>query len=216
MENNNVQESQDEDRPPIKVVNGEARPSSGRKRKILFSLLTLALVAGLGASLFLLKEEKQRANEFSDQAYSLLIENTKLEADTKESAQTALSDGESAGDGKEEPMVVYEPAGVFSAADKAKLEKMLINPYVDYNESKGVVLILIEDNNKDLFTNGDSDDKYIVSAYGEEFSEGFLFGSKKNGIDWYVPTCALGDCKLEVDFRDKYPEIAKKFDAANR
>jgi hypothetical protein len=83
MENHNIENSQDAGRPNIPVVNGEAKPSTGRKRKILLSLCSLILVAGLGTSIFLLNEEKQRANQFSDQAYGLLQEKAKNEADLK-------------------------------------------------------------------------------------------------------------------------------------
>ena len=95
MENNNIEDSQGADRPSIPVVNGEAKPSNGKKRKVLFSLLTFVLVAGLGTSLFMLQEEKQRSNQFSDQAYGLLQDKAKLEAEkqTQLPAENQSDDG---------------------------------------------------------------------------------------------------------------------------
>lgn len=87
MENHNIEESPDAERPHIPVVNGEAKPSTGRKKKIFLSLCSLILVAGLGISVFLLKEERQRTNQFSDQAYGLLQEKARNEADLKAAAE---------------------------------------------------------------------------------------------------------------------------------
>lgn len=82
MENNNIQESQDGDRPAIRVVNGEAKPSSGKKAKVLLSLAAVLLVAGLGSTGYLYTQEKTDNKQLSSEVEDLdgKVESLKQEA----------------------------------------------------------------------------------------------------------------------------------------
>lgn len=67
MENNNIYDSRDANRPPIPVVNGEAKPSSGKKAKVLSSLVVVVLLAGLGGTGYLYSQKQTDNQELSSQ-----------------------------------------------------------------------------------------------------------------------------------------------------
>ncbi|HEX5798343.1 MAG TPA: hypothetical protein VFX79_03220 [Candidatus Saccharimonadales bacterium] len=67
MENSNIHDSKDGERPPIRVVNGEAKPSNGKKAKVLLSLAVVVLLAGLGGTGYLYSQEKTDNEALSSQ-----------------------------------------------------------------------------------------------------------------------------------------------------
>lgn len=97
MENNNIEDSRDAERPAIPVVNGEAKPSTGKAKKVLFSLLTLVLIAGAGVTGYLYSQEKTTSATLDSQLESANSKLSSLQgqldqinADTADSAQEKL------------------------------------------------------------------------------------------------------------------------------
>jgi len=107
------------------------------------------------------------------------------------------------------PIVTFQPAGLFTDQEKSELNSRLIEPMTDYYPGQ-IAVIIIEVNTPQKFVNGNSDDKYLVEAiFSAEKSEGFLYGSKKNGIDWWAPSC-FSTCEFTTEYKQKYPEVVKK------
>lgn len=178
------------------------KKSGGKVKKFFKFLLILVLLGALGYGGYLFKEERDNANGLQSQVDSL-----KTEIATLESADQAQ-----AGDGQQELVVVYEPSGAFNDKEKSELQEKLVGPLADYEPDK-YISIIIEENSPDVFVGGDSDDKYLVTAIGEDgVVISFVYGSKKDGIDWYVPECGESDCEFSDEYRQKYPEVVKQYE----
>lgn len=116
-----------------------------------------------------------------------------------------------------QPIVVFVPEGVFADKDKQDLRQKLVEPMVDYQP--GIyATIHIEVYSQDKFVGGATDSKYIVTTIGNNSqvdTGGFLFGSKKNGLDWWQPEC-LDTCQFSPEYAQKYPEVVKNTNAISR
>lgn len=109
-----------------------------------------------------------------------------------------------------QPIVVFEPEGVFADKDKQDLRQKLVEPMVDYQP--GIyAAIHVEVYSQDKFVGGSADPKYIVTTIGNQGQAGtggFLFGSKKKALDWWQPEC-LETCQFSPEYVQKYPDVVK-------
>lgn len=123
MESNTQQSQDDADQSPIKVVNGEAKPSGGNRRKIFMGMTGLILIVGFGFTGFLYSNEKS-TNETLD------TQLTEANSDLS-SLQTQLN---------EEATVAAETSDDSDEADKsdkpAKSESTVPEGYKEYINEK--------------------------------------------------------------------------------
>ncbi len=111
---------------------------------------------------------------------------------------------------RDDGVVVYFPNGFIDKDDKGELITKLINPMIDY--SPGIFIsITVDPNIPQLYASGNRDEKYSVRTIGKK-DKGetgtFYFGSKKDGINWWTPTC-LDNCSFTQSYRNTYPEVVK-------
>jgi hypothetical protein len=114
------------------------------------------------------------------------------------------------------PLIIYTP-NIATDEEKNKIEKMVINPYMDYHDDnfppingqkeQVVVAFLIDVPKNDGESYGISvilhgDSKVYLSA-GEE---GFIYGKRNQEYYYWRPDC-MGDCLFSESFKLKYPEI---------
>ncbi len=84
-----MQDSQDAERPPIPVVNGEAKKSNGKNKKILLSFAAVVLLAGFGTTGYLFTQEKSNARQLSAEVEDLNVKVESLKQDAVEKAEVA-------------------------------------------------------------------------------------------------------------------------------
>lgn len=94
MESNKIQDSKDSSSPSIPVVNGEAKPSSGKKKKIFLSLVSVVLLAGLGTTSYLLTQEKSSNETLNSQLEEANTEISSLQETLDEANANALKQGQ--------------------------------------------------------------------------------------------------------------------------
>lgn len=94
MENNNIEESKDSERPAIPVVNGEAKPSTGKKMKVFLSLACVLLLAGLGTTSYLLNQEKADNKTLNSQIAEADAQISSLQETLDEANAAALKQGQ--------------------------------------------------------------------------------------------------------------------------
>lgn len=177
-------------------------PVDRTKRKKPYLVVFLALViAGLLLGIIILANQLNAEKQYSSGLYN------DLQAQGKNDGQSAVkTENEDAQPAK--AVVVFVPAGVFTDSEKAELKKKLTDPLIAYE--KNVVAVTIEVNTPDKFVAGNSDDKYLVSYIREDgVNGGFLFGSKKSGIDYWIPEC-LDTCQFSDEFKKNFPEVVEK------
>lgn len=89
MENHNIEESRNAERPPITVVNGEAKPPSGKKKRVLLSFAGIILLAGIGTTGYLYSQGKSDNKELNSQIADLSGQVESLKQEPQEKAQAA-------------------------------------------------------------------------------------------------------------------------------
>ena len=191
------------------------KKSKMSKKNLSKSLVVVLVLVGLGGSAFLLKEEKDKNSSYASQVNSLNGEVSSLKSQANPTSETPSEQAE-AQPASELPVVVFTPEGVFSDQEKEELKEKLVNPMVDYNPDT-FVSINIEIYSQDKFVGGATDDKYIIATVGKPDkggSGGFIYGSKKKGIDWWTPDC-LDKCEFSEEYKTKYPEVIKKYEDSN-
>ncbi len=111
-----------------------------------------------------------------------------------------------------DPVVVFNPGGKFSDAEKEMITKRLINPLVDYYRMHSDVpkvygiMVTIHDNKQqylygvDVLLRGDGKN-YLKNGYF-----GFLYGTPGTEIEYWQPEC-MGKCELNKAYMAKYPYI---------
>ena len=181
-----------------------------RKGLLIALAVTVIYVASALAGYKLYVEKKNNDLIAANDRISSL--ETKLnEAEEKLNSDTVTQE-KSGADKIGQPRVVFTPDGLFDQKERDELQRKLIAPMVDY-EPGLYVAIEIEVITPQKFVIGNGDDKYLVKTIGKEQqggTGGFLYGSKKNGIDWWVADCGMGPCKFTPEYRAKYPEVVRK------
>lgn len=111
-----------------------------------------------------------------------------------------------------DPVVIFNPGGKFSDAEKEMITKRLINPLVDYYRMHSDVpkvygiMVTIHDNKQqylygvDVLLRGD-EKNYLKNGYF-----GFLYGTAGTEIEYWQPEC-MGKCELNKEYMAKYPYI---------
>jgi hypothetical protein len=103
------------------------------------------------------------------------------------------------------PVVVYQPAGLFSDAERAILQTRVIEPYIHYHADLADHPPLVSLNMEP--SDSLADFPYSANAiFGEGITNGFLIHATGGVVDWWVPDC-LGPCPVSDSFRAAYPEI---------
>jgi hypothetical protein len=181
---------------------------------MLVPIAGLVIVAGLASSLFILKAESSR--EINSQAVlpqqEPKLTNIEAAEQKKEAEEAAEKEALAKKEILQKPIVVFEPSGVFSDEAKQEITEKLIDPMVDYQPNI-FAAIHIEVYSQDKFVGGAGDDKYIVTTIGRSDSGGnggFLYGSKKKGLDYWVPEC-LDTCEFSEEYSQKHPEVVEKY-----
>lgn len=111
---------------------------------------------------------------------------------------------------RDDGVVVFYPNGLIDKEDKKELEEKVLNPMIDYSPNT-YISVTVDPYLPQIYTDGNSDDKYIVTTIGKKDkgeTGSFLIGHKKDGINWWTPVC-LDSCTFSQSYKDTYPEVVK-------
>ncbi|MBW3568626.1 hypothetical protein KY385_00650 [Candidatus Parcubacteria bacterium] len=187
------------------------------KSKVIAPASIILVIVSLVSLSYILKAEQDSAHDYNNEVIVPMSEAPALNTEPALSKEAASTSDKVPTLDKKEPeeqktIVVFEPEGLFSDKEKQELMDKLVNPMVDYHPNT-FAAIHIEAYSQDKFVGGESDDKYIVTTIGYEGrggKGGFLYGSKKRGLEYWVPECQE-TCEFSEDYRQKYPEVVKKY-----
>lgn len=111
-----------------------------------------------------------------------------------------------------DPVVLFNPPGIFTSEEQDLLYTRLINPLVDYytvEQGLGIFSVIIDKSKigdylygVQVATRGDG------KVYSKNGSMGFLFGKQGEELEYWQPQC-LGDCDLSDEYLAKYPHILR-------
>lgn len=141
-----------------------------------------------------------KARELTDQNAQLKKD---LAAAKTDSAKT--SDTESVPI-KNLPVVTYERAGLGNDALFAEFDQKLVGPLRDWALDNGHTLLTL---NIEIPEN-DGEEFIYTAIYDDGGSEGSIFGSKGEPLDWWVPSC-LDQCTFSAEFKTKYPQVIQQY-----
>ncbi len=128
----------------------------------------------------------------------------------KEDRLSALHEEEEVASEIDFPVIVYARSGLLNTTpeglvEKARLEKMFIEPYVDYKNEDGLHLVALH-----ITVPADVGEEYgVLGIFGSETlhgTEAFSFGEREGEYGYWKPNC-LGECEYSSAFTEKYPEI---------
>lgn len=123
---------------------------------------------------------------------------------TLDSTISAQSPPSTTSSKKTDPIVVFEPGGLFSGGTKKELQKKLVDPFFDFYEDEGnkVVTMHVESPDQQPGPWG------VFAIYEDESYLSFFFGNDEfETQDWWKPSC-FESCAYSNDFKAKYPDIA--------
>lgn len=113
------------------------------------------------------------------------------------------------------PVIVFA-TDTFTDKEKSDLKSKVIQPYIDFYDSDNTdnyAIVSVEVD--DLIRQGMDDTyEYSIRVISTTGYAGFLNTPKGQQIDWYQPDC-MDKCQFKDTFKSKYPELVKKYEAAN-
>lgn len=229
MENNNIEDSQGTERPTIPVVNGEATPSSGKAKKVLFSLLTLVLVAGAGAGGYLYSQEKTTSQTLNSQLETANSKLSSLQGQLDELNTAPEEQKPSVPEGFKEYTDSKNKFSLYYPSSWEKFEpeispiadyqvRSFSSPLLKYDAETGEWAVADTEGNKDYskgqayVTNVARKDR-VLTLYDFSISDGgctvakLVFVSGKNVIELQSPeVCSEGGNNKPVDELKKQTE----------
>lgn len=132
---------------------------------------------------------------------------TQCEARVEELESGIVSDGRG---NIVDPVVLFNPPGLFTQTEKDLLYTRLINPLVDYytvEQGLGIFSVIIDKSKigdylygVQVSTRGDG------KVYAKNGSIGFWFGKQGEQLEYWHPEC-LGDCEFSEEYMTKYPHV---------
>lgn len=104
-----------------------------------------------------------------------------------------------------EPVIVFQPGGLFTEDQRSILLTRVVNPFILYHQGleghPPLVSISIEP------SSALADYPYSANAIFETgITAGWLIHASGGVVDWWLPEC-MGPCPLSDAFRTAYPEI---------
>jgi hypothetical protein len=120
-------------------------------------------------------------------------------------ATAAPTDTAAPVDSDPEPVIVFQPGGLFTEDQRNILLTRVVNPFILYHQGieghPPLVSISIEP------SSALADYPYSANAIFEtSITAGWLIRATGGAVDWWLPDC-LGPCPLSDAFRTAYPEI---------
>lgn len=118
--------------------------------------------------------------------------------------------------------VTYTPDNLFTEQEKVSLQKKLIQPNIDYAEQyKGkegynpvtAITITKKSNAEYAALSASAKYRYIVKVVAKGGAIGEFLFAENDVIEWWLPECYDGQCRLTEGFKAKYPEIVNKLQA---
>lgn len=180
--------------------------------------IIVVIVALLGLSGWLLYDRQSNKNDQSQNQ-----QNTGEEESTNETVPAEEAEDQADSQVPENNISVnFSPGGLFTSAEKSKLQKMMVQPNIDYaaqyigqpEYSPLVSIAVSKKSDSDYAAQPDyAKYRYSVKSISENGGGGeFLYG-ENDVINWWLPDCFNGDCQLNSDFKAKYAEIVNKIAA---
>lgn len=112
-------------------------------------------------------------------------------------------------DEDEWPVVSFQPAGLFTEAEKTEIKNKIINPFYDWSKegTEKIDYLTITVEELDAPKSGYS---YSANAVARNNAyTGWLFGENKQ-VKWWTPDC-MDACTFSDSFKQKYPEVVAAY-----
>lgn len=105
-------------------------------------------------------------------------------------------------------VVVWEPAGAISQADRDQIQARVVDPFIDYYRDLGQGRLLTFTVSVNTQANAATYPYLAKGIFDNGVNNGFVVERAGGQIKWWYPEC-MGPCPLSAEFKAKYPEIAK-------
>ena len=174
------------------------------KNRSAFGFLFASLLLAACGALPGVPDESAAQTEIAAQVLTALAPGATEPAPSAE-ATAASTDTSAPPDSGSEPVIVFQPGGLFSEEQRNIILTRVVNPFILYHQGleghPPLVSISIEP------ASSLADYPYSANAiFDTGITAGWLIHATAGVVDWWLPDC-LGPCPISDAFRTAYPEI---------
>ncbi len=191
---------------------------------IILTFFITAISSGLAIYIWKGNNIKELETQIDSLENTILVkeEETCIETTEEEDLNNVVNNECEKYEPEETYPVVFTPSGKFTKLEKTTLITKLVKPYFDYYQDSSNTSSLDDVIAMEISKDDNTPNYYLVDVIFDDDSlqsedefgySGFLFGSTRSDYPYWIPECAMEECTISNQYKEKYPEVVEAFNA---